>query len=130
MSEYIRIVCIYEPFNNFFMEGNNVEWSLPIIIMAILMNLPIILLMYWDYTKEKELKELAKKKLSYLLNDVIYLDVSNEEKEMLEFIRRRTEYTKNGQYIRSITKEVIKYSGSSTKIPPKYETDIIVDKYN
>lgn len=114
----------------FFMEGNNVEWSLPIIIMAILMNLPIILLMYWDYTKEKELKELAKKKLSYLLNDVIYLDVSNEEKEMLEFIRRRTEYTKNGQYIRSIIKEVIKYSGSSTKIAPKYETDIIADKYN
>lgn len=74
------------------------------------MNIPVVTLWIYDIRKEYKYKKMVDKKLSYLLNDVIYLDLSKSEAEMLNFLTRQSEYDKTGKYVRAIIDEEISLS--------------------
>ncbi|GAB6169712.1 hypothetical protein JCM1393_21720 [Clostridium carnis] len=78
--------------------------------VAIVVALPINILIfyciyinineYMDYNKRKE------KRLENLLNNTIYIDVSEEEKYMIDSLTKLNKFKSNNQYIRNTLKSI------------------------
>lgn len=82
-----------------------------LIVGTIIINIPIVAMWIWDEYKAYKMYMHAQQKLENLLSDVIYLDVSKEDKDMLQFLCRHSDYDKDAKYIRSIIKQEIKLNG-------------------
>lgn len=77
------------------------------IIIAIMMNLLLLIVIYFDMRDNYRQRIAAKRKLENLKLDVIHLDLTEDEMEMLNQLKTLSKDNSNSQYIRRIIKNQV-----------------------